>query len=230
MNAFTRQEISAVHLTRKTRAGQAEQRLPGRQLTYLPIVHARSGRIIGYQADAGADGGIIDCLRRQLMNSPACGLLLMELEAADCLQKNRCQANHMCALFSQEAWTERELVIHLRYGQDGSAWQVTQMQKRLQAQGVGFAVSWDGCPSLLSMDALIDARLIRFEASALETDDDAQARVVLQVMSLAHALGIQTLLAGVSDGEQVEKARKLGFDWLQGPLFNRLKCAVKAAA
>lgn len=223
MNAFTRQEVSAVHLTRKTMEWQAEQQLPGRQLTYLPIVQARSGRIVGYQAEVSSDSAVIECLRMQLMHSPACGLLLMELEAADCLQKNHCQANHMCDLFSQEAWTERELVIHLRYGQDGSAWQAMQMQKRLQAQGIGFAVSWDGCPILLSIDALIDARLIRFEAKALKTDDDAQARVMAQVLNLAQALGIQTLLAEVSDGEQMEQARKLGFDWLQGPLFNRMK-------
>lgn len=221
MDAYSPQEFSAVHQPQVGSKWKSGNEQPAR-FTYLPIVDARASRVVGYQA-AAADGVVVDCLRQQLMHSPACGLLLMELEAADCLQKGRCQSNHMCALFSQEAWTDRELVIHLHSDPSGSDWPVIQMQKRLQSQGIGFSVNWKGCQSLLSMDALIDARLIRFEASALEAGDDVQAASLSHGLHLARSLGIQTLLTGVSDGEQVEAARSQGFDWLQGPLFNRLK-------
>jgi hypothetical protein len=226
MNAFIRQEISAVHLTRQ---GKGQPWKPGQTLaespstTYLPIVDARLHHIVGYQAAAETASGAFECVRRQLMHGPQSGLLLVELDAAACMKSGRCHTHHLCSLFSHEAWTERELVIHLRYGHDDSAWPAMQMQKRLQAGGIGFAVSWDGCPNLLSLNALIDARLIRFEASALETDNKTQASAVAEVLNLAQALGIQTMLAEVGDGEQVEAARRLGIDWLQGPLFNRMK-------
>lgn len=225
MNAFTRQEITAVHLARSRHpAAWKSEQLPGRQeITYLPVVDARSTRIVGYQVTAGSKSGAFDCLRMQIMNSPASGILLVELDA-DCLKNGRCHANYMCALFSQEAWTERELVIHLRLHRHSPDWQAMQMQKRLQALGIDVAVSWDGCFSLLALDALIDARVIRFKASALEPERRiSESKAMAQVLQIAKRLGIQTMLAGVSDGEQMEKARKLGFDWLQGPLFNRLK-------
>lgn len=227
MNAFTRQEITAVHLTglRKSAAWKSEQLEVHQQITYLPIVDAYTARIIGYQAAANIEYGAFDCLRMQIMNSPTTGLLLMELDAADCLGKGYCQANHLCALFMQEAWTERELVIQLRGSQHATAWQSAQMQKRLQTAGINIAMSWDSRLNLLNnIDMLIDARVITFEARLLEPDSQhSAAKVVTQVLHIAQKLGIQTMLAGVSDGEEMQKARELGFDWLQGPLFNRLK-------
>ena len=98
------------------------------------------------------------------------------------------------------------------------------MQKRLQAVGIAIAVSWDGGLELLGIDTLIDARVITFEARLLQPDSQhSAAKAVTQVLHAARKLGIQTMLAGVSDGEEMQKARELGFDWLQGPLFNRLK-------
>ena len=226
MNAFTRQETTALHLTgsRKPAAWKSEQPDSVRQqITYLPIVDAHATRIVGYQAAADTGHSAFDCMRTQIMNSPASGLLLMELDAADCLARGRCQTNHLCALFMQEAWTERELVIQLRGSRHG-AWQSAQMQKRLQAVGIAIAVSWDGGLDLLGIDTLIDARVITFEARLLQPDSQhSAAKAVTQVLHAARKLGIQTMLAGVSDGEEMQKARELGFDWLQGPLFNRLK-------
>ena len=141
MNAFTRQELTAIHLKGpgKPAVWKSEQPLFDHQPTiYLPIMDARDAHIVGYQAVAANECGTVDCLRKQIMNSPAPGLLLIELDAAGCLGKGHCQASHLCALFMQDAWTERELVIQLRGRRyDG---QYAQMQKRLQAKtGAGGA-------------------------------------------------------------------------------------------
>jgi hypothetical protein len=226
MNAFARLEINAIHLTQPRKQAVSESDLlPGRQkLTYLPIVDARSTRILGYQVAVDPGQKVLDCMRMQIMRSPAPGILLMELDATDCLKSGQCGANRLCHLFTQEAWTDRELVIHVRCNQYGPTCEAAQMQKRLQAAGIDVAISWDGCISLLGLDALIDARAIRFDASTLEPENQpSSARAVAQVLQIAGKLGIQTMLAGVSDGDQMERARQLGFDWLQGPLFNRLK-------
>lgn len=227
MNAFTRQEVAAVHLTRSRNQASREDGLllPGRQkMTYLPIVDVRSARILGYQAAVEPGHKVFDCMRMQIMRSPAPGILLMELDAAACLKSGQCGTNRLCSLFTREAWTDRELVIHVRCNPHGSTCEAIQMQKRLQAAGIDVAVSWDGCISLLGLDALIDARVIRFDASVLASEDrPSSVRAVAQVLQIAKKLGIETMLAGVSDGDQMERARQLGFDWLQGPLFNRLK-------
>lgn len=225
MNAFTRQEITAVHLTRTRNEAVSEVGLilPGKT-AYLPIVDARSSRILGYQATVDPGLGSFDCTRMQIAKSPAQGLLLMDMSAADCLKGGPCGAGRFCDLFAREAWTERELVIHVRCKGQGSVCEVARMQQRLQSAGIGVAVSWEGCVSLHALDALIDARVIRFEATILEPDRQlASSHAMDQVLRVAKRLGIQTMLAEVSDGEQIEQARRLGFDWLQGPLFNRLK-------
>lgn len=225
MNAFTRQELTAIHLKGpgKPAVWKSEQPLFDRRpSTYLPIMDARDAHLVGYQAVAATESGAFDCLRKQIMNSPAPGLLLIELDAAGCLGKGRCQASHLCALFMQDAWTERELVIQLRGRRhDG---QYAQMQKRLQSAGISFAISWDGRMDLPSIDTLIDARLLTFDAALLRPHWQPSAvKAVAQVLNVVRKLGIQTMLTGVSDGEEMENARELGFDWLHGPLFNRLK-------
>ena len=221
MNAFTRQEIKAVHLTRSRSSADQLQR-DRQPITYLPIVEARLQRIVGHQAIAQAENGIFDCVRRQIMHGPQSGLLLVELDAAACLKKGRCHADHLCALFLHEAWTERELVIYLDGGRNNRAGPDTQMQRRLQALGIGFAMSWENV-GWFALDALIDARLIRFDVAALVP---AQIGPIASMLQAAGRLGIHTLLTGISESEQIEHARDMGFDWLQGPLFNRLKvCA-----
>ena len=225
MNAFTRQELTALHLKGpgKPAVWKSEQPLFDHQPTiYLPIMDARDAHIVGYQAVAANECGTVDCLRKQIMNSPAPGLLLIELDAAGCLGKGHCQASHLCALFMQDAWTERELVIQLRGRRyDG---QYAQMQKRLQSAGISFAVSWDGRMDFSSIDTLIDARLITFDTALLRPHWQPSAvKAVTQVLHVARKLGIQTMLTGVSDGEEMENVKELGFDWLHGPLFSRLK-------
>ena len=126
MNAFTREETAAINLTgpRNSAAWKSEQLLPARQqITYLPIVDARTAGIVGYRAAVNAAHDVFDCMRMQIMNSPTAGLLFIELDAANCLKKGCCQANHLCALFMQEAWTDRELVIQLRRRPQESSWQ-----------------------------------------------------------------------------------------------------------
>lgn len=223
MNAFIRQEISAVD---QHGCDGAQPWKPARQqqgIAYLPIVHARLRHIIGYRAELDTESGVVDCLRRQIMQGPQSGLLLVDLNTAECLKRGRCHTDHMCALLTQEAWTDRELIVHVGNERRSSFWQTVQIQQRLRELGVGFAVDWDIRSSLLYLDTLIDARLICFDADVLKEDEPCSAKAVTQMLQIANRLGIQTLLTGVSDGEQAEEARRRGFHWLQGPLFNRLK-------
>lgn len=127
------------------------------------------------------------------------------------LEEKLGQSNAVLRLLQQQLWSDRELIVHLDHPDD-EAWPSMELYKGLQKAGIPIMVDASAAWDLPSLNILIDAHVIRFDATQLPES-------VEPLLDLAQMMGIQTLLANVSNASQVEWARQMGFDWLQGRLL-----------
>ncbi|HTP25379.1 MAG TPA: EAL domain-containing protein [Anaeromyxobacteraceae bacterium] len=91
----------------------------------------------------------------------------------------------------------------------------------LRERSIGIALDDVGAPdALLSLDALKDADIVKFDCSWLERLSDRRDRVILEtLLSLSRQLGAQTILEGVETTRDLDLATELGVDAVQGYLF-----------
>jgi len=95
------------------------------------------------------------------------------------------------------------------------------MTRRLRASGVGVALDDVGAPdSLLSLEALLEADVVKFDRSLLGLAAAPEHRALLEALvPLARRLGACTVLEGIETTAQLAFARDLGIDRVQGFLF-----------
>lgn len=210
MNAFTRQEISAI-TPRKTGArwSRVRSRFVTRSHQYDAVVDARTRHIVAYHAAKTASSihSVLEEIPLCIESSPADSPLLLSLNLRDYVEEEHVQGNVLLELLEGYLWLDRELMIHLDHPDD-DAWCSLEMYKRLQRAGiptmVGAGRAWD----LSSTNILLDAHIIRFNAAQLPTCVD-------QLLELSQRIGIQTLLADVRDQAHVAWALENGINLLQ---------------
>ncbi len=95
------------------------------------------------------------------------------------------------------------------------------MVTALRARAIGIALDDVGAPdTLVSLEALRDADIVKLDASWLARAQDPRDRAVLEMLlSLARRLETRTILEGVETPQQLALARALGVDAVQGFLF-----------
>jgi EAL domain-containing protein (putative c-di-GMP-specific phosphodiesterase class I) len=223
---------------------------------YQPIIDLQSGEVEGYQASArfwGKDGGIVDAeevfayLRRnpslhlhtelqlkklQIAQFPAnAGWLMLDLDIDSLMQGGDTLDNPFLLVFREHAWTERELVINLA-GQSAADPESLQCAiALLQQSGAALALKDMGASlSTFSLSSFLDASIIKLDRSVwrLMKQESAQA-IVGWLVSAARRIGVQTVMSGINNCEQLEWARKLGVDNVQGRLFERQAMQARTA-
>lgn len=210
MNAFTRQEITAIT---PSRSGKGWSRVQASTATqpyqYHAVVNAMSRCIVAYQA-AETESPIHSALEQTILRierSPAGRPLLLTLNVQDYLEEEHGQGNRLLALLQQYLWSDRELIVHLDHAND-DVWRSIELYKRLQMAGIPTMVdagrSWD----LPSINILLDAHIVRFNAEQL-------TETVEQLLGLTQKMGVLTMLTDISNESQVKWAIKQGIDWLQ---------------
>lgn len=96
-----------------------------------------------------------------------------------------------------------------------------EMVRALRERSIGIALDDVGAPdSLLSLEALRDADVLKLDASWLTRAADLRDRAILEaLLGIARRLGMRTVLEGVETASQLSLARCLGVDAVQGFLF-----------
>lgn len=220
MNAFTTHEATAIEAASVRQStpwvhasGHME---PG--LGYQAILDASSIQIVGYQVLPGRNTFNTEAINQQIDECPLSGLLLLDIPISDeSVEKGYGIEASSLETIRRHRWTERELVVHIVATRKQSTWYACKL---LQESGVATAVDYDDMRhDLLSVDTFVDARLIRFRAAALMPERGPVAAGALCLLNAAKRLGIQTLVTAVATHDQAIRARALGIDWLQGPIF-----------
>jgi EAL domain-containing protein (putative c-di-GMP-specific phosphodiesterase class I) len=96
-----------------------------------------------------------------------------------------------------------------------------EMVRALRERRIGIALDDVGAPdSLLSLEALRDADVLKLDASWLTRASDARDRAILEaLLGIARRLDMRSVLEGVETASQLALARCLGVDAVQGFLF-----------
>lgn len=96
-----------------------------------------------------------------------------------------------------------------------------ELVRELRQRNIPVALDDVGAPdALLSLEALVDADVLKLDASWLWRVADPRERAVLEhLLLLARKLGARTILEGVETAAQLELAADVGVDAVQGYLF-----------
>ncbi|HZV61007.1 MAG TPA: hypothetical protein VFF75_01185 [Methylophilaceae bacterium] len=164
---------------------------------------------MAYQAvrTSSAAYSALDEIELCIAESPAARPLLLTLSMQDYLVEEYDHWKTLVKILQQHLWRDRDVIVHLKDTHEES-WGVMQMYRRLQKAGiltmVDAGVRWD----LASMNILVDAHIMRFNAAQLPEP-------VEQLLEFARSLGIQTL-AGISNKAQSEWRQDralIGYRW-----------------
>lgn len=210
MNAFTRQEISAI---RPSEPSKGWSRVPtcsaAQSPQYHAVVDAGTRHIVAYHATKTASSihSVLEEIALCIDSGPAGGPLLLSLDLKDCMEEEHVEGNGLFELLERYLWSDRELMIHLGHPDD-DAWCSLEMYKRLQKAGIQTMVDAGMAWDLPSTHILLDAHIIRFNAARLPPGVD-------QLLELAQRIGVQTLYTNIANRAQVAWALKQGIDWLQ---------------
>jgi EAL domain-containing protein (putative c-di-GMP-specific phosphodiesterase class I) len=217
---------------------------------YQPLIDAQTGEVIAYEALAkfsDATGRTIPASRvfAELHEDPR---QLWELEAhAKVLQlRHAPKGKRLFVNVDPDAWAAAEGedgngLVHLLRGREDVVVEVIEnlqvadaahsrdMIASLSAAGVPLALDDVGADrSLLSIDALFDAEVLKLDRSVLRRLRDPRRRTFYEAfVSAARGLGLFTVAEGVESEEDLDAARRLGVDGVQGFLFRRHFIAVE---
>lgn len=155
--------------------------------------------------------------------------LMLNLDIDSFMEGGETLSNPFLALFKSHAWSERELVINVvenHHQADGDRSQ--RVIELLQQSGTAVAMEDIGVRwGMFSISAFLDASIIKFNGMELKRVNESSARAMVDwLVSAARRIGVQTLMAGVTDCAQFEWARQLGVDCVQGNLFARQTIAM----
>jgi len=211
MNAFTRHEITAI--TPKRRIESWCRASDGGSLTrYQPILDAATGLIAAYRSVARKTSAhsLSERVELHIENSPPDKPLLLTLDHHQFMDEEHATDNAVLQVLQQHLWADVELIVCLRHAAD-EALLCMETYKRLQKAGIPTMVDAHAPWDLPSINTLVDANTLKFDASQLPASLE-------QLLGMAREMGIRTLLTEVKSRTQAAWAARKGFDWLLGPV------------
>lgn len=156
--------------------------------------------------------------------------LMLDLDIDSFVEGGQSLSNPFLALFKSHAWSERELVINLVENHHTADVDRSQrVIELLQQSGTAVAMEDVGVRwGMFSLSAFLDASIIKFNGAELKRLNESAATATVDwLVSAARRIGVQTIMAGVSDCHEFEWARRLGVDCVQGGLFNRQTFSIR---
>jgi EAL domain-containing protein (putative c-di-GMP-specific phosphodiesterase class I) len=210
---------------------------------YEPFIELRTGRVMGYEALARfvrPDGvalspGTFFALlhanpamllevelavkRHQLDHAPPAGELFVNLDPDSWAAGGEGPDNPLLDLL---AGSTRPVVVEVIENLDvGDAMVSRGMVSAARARGLKIALDDVGAAnSLLSFEALDEADVLKFDRMLLRALGRPRRRAVIQALArMARETGGRTILEGVETAADLQLARELGVDWVQGWFF-----------
>lgn len=215
---------------------------------YQPIIDLQSEEIFGYQASARfwthnqrqlSAGRLfarlhenplllfyteLEMKKLQITHHPGSGYLMLDLDIDSFFEGGEALDNPFLLLFKDHAWSERELIINVVENHTtADAMRSQRMIELLQQSGTSVALEDIGVRwGMFSLSAFLDARVVRFNGMALKQLNEHAAEATLDwLVSAARRIGVQTILDGVSSCAELDWAKRMGVDCVQGELFSR---------
>lgn len=213
---------------------------------YEPFIDLRTGKVTGYEALARfvrPDGvpvspGTFFALlhadprllfevelavkRHQLAHAPGHGELFLNLDPDSWAAGGEGADNALLDLLADAG---RSVVVEVIENLDvGDALVSRGMVAAARARGLRIALDDVGAAnSLLSFEALDEAEVLKFDRTLLRALGRPRRRAVIQALArMARETGAQTILEGVETATDLQLAKELGVDWVQGWYFEDL--------
>ena len=215
---------------------------------YRPIVTLQGDEIAGYQAAARfwtasqvplSAGRLfarlhenplllfhteLEMKKLQIAHHPGNGYLMVDLDIDSFFEGGETMENPFLALFKRHAWSEHELVVNVVENHTtADALRSQRLIELLQRSGTAVALEDVGVGwGMFSLSAFLDASVVKFNGMALKQLNEQAAEATLDwLVSAARRIGVQTILDGVSSCDDMDWARRMGVDCVQGALFAR---------
>lgn len=155
---------------------------------------------------------------------------MLDLDIDSFVEGGQSLFNPFLSLFKSHAWSERELVINLvENHHTADADRSQRVIELLQQSGTAVAMEDVGVRwGMFSLSAFLDTSIIKFNGAELKRLNESAAKATVDwLVSAARRIGVETIMAGVSDCQDFEWARRLGVDCVQGELFTRQTVSVR---
>lgn len=215
---------------------------------YQPIIDLQGNEIFGYQASARfwahdqrqlSAGRMfarlhenplllfyteLEMKKLQISHHPGGGCLMLDLDIDSFFEGGEALDNPFLRLFKGHAWSEHELIVNVVENHNtADALRSQRMIELLQRSGTSVALEDIGVRwGMFSLSAFLDASVVKFNGMALKQLNEHAAEATLDwLVSAARKIGVQTILDGVSSCEELEWAKRMGVDCVQGELFSR---------
>lgn len=214
---------------------------------YQPLVDARSGDIIGYEALARFrrdDGAAVppNVMFEALHENPLL-LLHVELETKRLQLAHAPEAPHLFVNLDPDSFHVGEGIRHnlfvelfRRHRKQFPRQQITvEVTENLSIQdlqrsqemisvlkGAGFGVALDDmgvAGTVVSYDTLSESSEVKFDRSWLSRRTPRRIDALQWFLGLCRAMDVRTVLEGIETLDDLAFARAAGFDWVQGFLF-----------
>ena len=222
---------------------------------YRPIVTLQGETLAGYQASARfwtagqvplSAGRLfarlhenplllfhteLEMKKLQIAHHPGGGYLMVDLDIDSFFEGGETPDNPFLAVFKRHAWSERELVINVVENHTtADALRSQALIELLQRTGTAIALEDVGVGwGMFSLGAFLDASVVKFNGMALKQLNEQAAEATLDwLVSAARRIGVQTILDGVSNSDDMAWARRMGVDCVQGALFSCQSVMIRA--
>ncbi|WP_298441395.1 EAL domain-containing protein [uncultured Ferrimonas sp.] len=151
----------------------------------------------------------------QLQCAPAAAKLFINIDPHAINDHNRAD---MLALLASHPQLTVELIENTSIS---DAKLCSQLLQQFQRQGNQVALDDIGAPhSMLSLQLLSEVDCFKFDMTWLARSQcDDQHQLLTALIDYAQKMGKTTVLEGVEQQAQLDYARQLGIDWVQGYLF-----------
>lgn len=160
----------------------------------------------------------------QIKNCPSTAdWIMLDLDVDILIAGGEGIQNPFVTLFREHIWTEREIIINLVGHADTRADKLQLAVALLEENGIALAVKEMGIHwGNFSLNALLDASMIKFDGQSLRVlTQDAAQTIVQWLIEAARRVGVRTIMTDINNCDQLEWARKIGVDQVQGPLFKQ---------
>lgn len=220
---------------------------------YQPLVDARSGDIVGYEALARfhrADGTSVppnamfealhenpllllhvefETKRLQLAHAPAAPHLFVNLDPDSFHVGEGIWHNLFVDLFRRHQKRHPTQRITVEVTENLSIQDLQRSQEMISVlKGAGFGVALDDmgvAGTVVSYDTLSESSEVKFDRSWLTRRTPRRIDALQWFLGLCRAMDVRTVLEGIETPDDLAFARAAGFDWVQGFLFrDRFVC------